>query len=171
MFGFFPEVPVTKIRVSAPVRQEKGAQRSTFWVRRPPGGAGVFHAKGWWPKGSRSPSKVCLPWVSERGIWDVPGILPGYPGPLGVFEKFMQKMFVCIFRSLTSSVLKPYCQHVLTGASAERSRSERIFFLRHKPSHEKCSEIIPEYFEPLFCGSKKSRKIPAKFPAKLPSQD
>ena len=28
----------------------KRAQRLTFWVRRPPGGVGVFHAKGWWPK-------------------------------------------------------------------------------------------------------------------------
>ena len=62
------------------IRQEKRAQRSTFWVRRPPGGVGVFHAKGWWPKTSCPPSKVCLPWVSKRGIWDVPRILPGCPG-------------------------------------------------------------------------------------------
>ena len=27
----------------------------------------------------------------EGGIWDVPGILPGRPGPLGVFKKFVQK--------------------------------------------------------------------------------
>ena len=27
-------------------RQEKRVQRLTFWVRRPPGGVGVFHAKG-----------------------------------------------------------------------------------------------------------------------------
>ena len=39
-------------------------------------------------------------WVSKTGIWDVPGILPGCPGPLGVFEKFVQKNFVLIFRSL-----------------------------------------------------------------------
>ena len=32
---------------SPSVRQEKGAQRLTFWVRRPPGGVGVFHSKGW----------------------------------------------------------------------------------------------------------------------------
>ena len=49
-------------------------------------GVGVFHAKGRWPKSSCSPSKVCLPWVSKRGIWDVLGILPGCPGPLGVFK-------------------------------------------------------------------------------------
>ena len=49
---------------------------------------------------SCSPSTVCLPWVSERGIWDVPGILRGCPGPLGVFKKVVQKKSVCIFRSL-----------------------------------------------------------------------
>ena len=82
------------------VRQEKRAQRLSFWVRRPPGGVGVFHAKGWWPKTSCLPSKLCLPWVSKRGIRDVPGILPGCPGPLAVFKKFVQKNFVRIFRSL-----------------------------------------------------------------------
>ena len=61
---------------------------------------GIFHAKGWWPKSSCPPSKVCFPWVSKRGIWDVPGILPGCPGPLGVTKKFVQKKFVRIFRSL-----------------------------------------------------------------------
>ena len=60
---------------------------------------GVFHAKGWGSKTSCPPSKVCLPWVSKRGIWDIPGILPGCPGPLGVFKKFVQKKFVLIFRS------------------------------------------------------------------------
>ena len=72
-------------------RPEKRAQRLSFWVRRPPGGVGVFHAKGWWPKTSCPPSKLCLPWVSKRGIRDVPGILPGCPGPLAVFKKFVQK--------------------------------------------------------------------------------
>ena len=33
------------------------------------------------------PRKVCLPWVSKRGIWDVPGILPGCPGPPGGVQK------------------------------------------------------------------------------------
>ena len=81
-------------------RQEKRAQRLSFWVWRPPGGVGVFHAKGWWPKTSCPPSKLCLPWVSKRGIRDVPGILPGCPGPLAVFKKLVQKNFVRIFRSL-----------------------------------------------------------------------
>ena len=43
---------------------------------------------------------VFLPWVSKRGVWEVPGILPGCPGPLGVFKKIVQKKFVRIFRSL-----------------------------------------------------------------------
>ena len=58
---------------------------------------GVFRAKGWWPKSSCLPSKVCLPWVSRGGIWDVPGILPGCPGPVGVFKKFVLKKFVRVF--------------------------------------------------------------------------
>ena len=72
----------------------KKTQRLTFCVWRPPGGVGVFRAKGWWPKSSCPPSRVCLPssWVSKRGILDVPGILPGCPGPLqGVFKKFCAK--------------------------------------------------------------------------------
>ena len=73
-------------------RPEKRARRLTFWVRRPPGGVGVFHSKGWWPKTSCPPSKVCLPWVSKGGIWDVPGFLSGCPGPLGVFKKFVKKV-------------------------------------------------------------------------------
>ena len=32
-----------------------------------------------------------LGFEERRGIWDVPGILPGCPAPLGVFKKFVQK--------------------------------------------------------------------------------
>ena len=39
------------------------------------------------------------------------------------------------------------------------------FFSSHEFSHEKCSEIFPENFEPLFCGSE---KIPGKFPPNFP---
>ena len=39
------------------------------------------------------------------------------------------------------------------------------FFLSHEFSYEKCSEIFPEMFEPLFCGSE---KIPGKFPPNFP---
>ena len=76
-------------RATSRFRREERAQTLTFWVRRPLGGVGVFHAKWWWPKSSCPPSKVCLSWVSKRGIWDVPGILPGCPGPLGGFKKFV----------------------------------------------------------------------------------
>ena len=77
--------------------QEKRAQRLTFWVRRPPGGVGVFHAKGWWLKSSCPPSKVCLPWVLKRGIWDVPGILPGISRTLGGCSKSLCKRNSCAF--------------------------------------------------------------------------
>ena len=44
----------------------------------------------------------------------------------------------------------------------------RRFFSSHEFSSEKCSEIFPEKFEPLFCGSEKNpRKIPSKFPTKF----
>ena len=33
----------------------------------------------------------------EGGTWHVPGILPGYPGTVGVFKKFVQIKFVFIF--------------------------------------------------------------------------
>ena len=39
------------------------------------------------------------------------------------------------------------------------------FFSRHDFSHEKCSEMFSEFFEPLFCGSE---KVPAKFPPSFP---
>ena len=42
------------------VRQEKRAERLTFWVRRPPSGARVFHAKGWGSK-CRNPKEFVLP--------------------------------------------------------------------------------------------------------------
>ena len=39
------------------------------------------------------------------------------------------------------------------------------FFSSHDFFSRQCSEIFPEMFEPLFCGSEKSRKIPAKCPS------
>ena len=53
--------------------------------------------KGWWPKTSRPPSKVCLPWVSKRGIWHVPGILPGCPGPWGCSKTSCKKSSCAFF--------------------------------------------------------------------------
>ena len=80
------------------IRQEKRAQRLSFWVRRPPGGVGVFHVKGWWPKTSCPPSKVCLPWVSIGVSLSVTGSLPfccrgGYSG-----VEHLAVLFMCIFK-------------------------------------------------------------------------
>ena len=86
---------------------------------------GVFHAKGWWPKTSCPPSKVCLPWVSKRGIGDVPGIWPGCPGLLGVFKKFVQKKFVRIFRSLFSC--ERLLQTLIFRVAREMIRIFRVF--------------------------------------------
>ena len=71
-----------------------------FLVLDTAGWDGVFHAKGWGSKSSFPHSEVCFPWVSREGTRDVPGILPGCPGPLGVFKKFVQQKFVLIFRRL-----------------------------------------------------------------------
>ena len=79
----------------------------------------VFHAKGWWPKSSCPPSKVCLPWVSKRGIRDVLGLLPGCPGPLGMFRKFVLKKFVGIFRSPVMVISNSAFKH-LEGADFRR---------------------------------------------------
>ena len=44
------------------------------------------------------------------------------------------------------------------------------YLLSYEFSIEKCSEFFPDIFEPLFCGSQKSRKIPTKFPSKFPCE-
>ena len=69
-------------------------------------GPGVFHAKGWWPNSSCPPLESLSSLVSKRGIWDVPGILPGWTEPLVVFKKFVQKKFVRKVRSLQVLALK-----------------------------------------------------------------
>ena len=67
--------------------RKKRAQTLTFGVQRPPGGVGVFHAKGWWSKSSCSPRKCVF--LAFRGT--------GCPGPLGVFEKFVPPKKVCAY--------------------------------------------------------------------------
>ena len=62
-------------------RKKKKSTKINFLGRRLSGGVGVFHAKGWGSKSSRPPSKVCFPWVSREGSWDILGVLPGCPGP------------------------------------------------------------------------------------------
>ena len=51
------------------------------------------------------PSKVCLPWARKGGAWDVPGNLPGCPGPWGC-SKVCAKKFVRIIRSLVDQELR-----------------------------------------------------------------
>ena len=64
----------------------------------------------------------------------------------------------------------------LIGWHVCRTKLARKIFSGHKISHEKCSEIFPESFEPLigplFCGQENyfNREIPAKLPARFPSQ-
>ena len=50
-------------------------------------------------------------------------------------------------------------------ARLQREFCTKDFFSSHEFSYEKCSEIFPEMFEPLFCGSE---KIPGKFPPNFP---
>ena len=84
--------PAVSLAVSTALLENSGsgglyqARKRAFWVRRSPGGVRVFHANRWLSKSSFPPSKVCLPWVLKGGAWDVPGVLPGYPGALGVFK-------------------------------------------------------------------------------------
>ena len=52
------------------------------------------------------PRKFVFLGFRREESWDVPGILPGCPGPLGVFKKFVQKKFVRIFRSLVRIIYK-----------------------------------------------------------------
>ena len=67
----------------------KEKSTKTFLGPETAGWGGGLHAKGWGSKSSCLPSKVCLPEISREGSWDVPGILPGCPGALGVFKKFV----------------------------------------------------------------------------------
>ena len=145
--SLFEEVRVFKER----------AQRLTFWVRRR-----GFHAKGWWPKSSCPPSKVCLPWVSKRSIWDVSGILPGCPGPLRMFKKLVQKKFVRIFRSLSWRVPR------MAGAghfpSEFRANSEFRASYGQIPSKFRAnSGQIPGKFRA------NSEQIPGEFRASVPN--
>ena len=92
--------------------------RTRIWAR-------ILGWESWWPKSSCPPSKVCLPWVSKRGIWDVPGILLGYPGSLGVF------------RSLKGMVLKKYSLTRLQKRFRQFRLPVPLRFLRHANSYSR----------------------------------
>ena len=102
-------------------RQEKRAQRLTFWVRRPPGGVGVFHAKGWWPKSSCPPSKVCLPWVSRRGTGTSQEFCRDIPDPWGCSESLCKKSSCAFF--------VPYRCQMMQVVSASSDRTIKIWAL------------------------------------------
>ena len=55
--------------------------------------------------------------------------------------------------------------HFVKVARLQSEFCTKDFFSSHEFSYEKCSEIFPEIFEPLFCGSE---KIPGKFPPNVP---
>ena len=103
---------------------------------------------GWWSNTSCPPSKVCFPRVSRERIWDVPGILPGCPEPLGVFKKFVPKKCVRIFRSLYRSLSSP------PGPKSQKTLTKRKF----------CGASGPLYLTPFegtqfsFFGPQKSHQ-------------
>ena len=90
----------------------KKSTKINFWVRRPPGGVGVFHAKGWWPKSSCSPSKVCLPWVSTGMSRD---FCRDVPDPWGCSKSLFKKTFVLVFRPLPTPACLGICRPALGG--------------------------------------------------------
>ena len=69
-----------------------------------PVGWGSFTRRGGGRKVRALPPKVCLPWVSKRGIWDVPGIFAGMSRTPGGVQKVCAKKFARIFRSLHKAV-------------------------------------------------------------------
>ena len=65
--------------------------------------------------------------------------------------------------------LKKVSRNMGGGVSLKAARLQSEFctrfFSSHEFSYEKCSEILSEIFEPLFCGS---GNIPGKFPPNFP---
>ena len=99
--------------------------RPVGWVASTPRGGGrKFRAL---------PSKVCLPWVSKTGIWDVPGILPGCPGPMGCSKSLCKKKFVRIFRSLFSQgkFRGPEMSSNVGALEASKLVSTKTLLLKH----------------------------------------
>ena len=103
------------------------------------------------------PQKVCFPWVSKEGIWDVPGILPGRPGPLGVFKKFVQKKLVRIFRSLNLRQSVPECNINIAQVLPSVCRVFGLFFCGTSTAflfffRKVAFQLVtPNFFEDLSC--------------------
>ena len=109
------------------LREEKRAQRLTFWVRRLPGRVGVLPREGVVAEKFVPPSNFFLSWVLNRVFWNVQGILPGCPGPWGFFKKFVQKKIVRIFRSLPLAY-RNRCDFSICNCDAHRGprKSQRF---------------------------------------------
>ena len=75
-------------------------------------GVGFFHSKGWWSKSSFPPSKVCCPWVSKGGTWDVLEICQDVPDPRGVFKKFLQRSLCSFWGPYLCVCVSRLCTHI-----------------------------------------------------------
>ena len=81
---------ITALKLTT-IRQEKNT-KSSFWgpeTARRGGASSTREGIGVEKFVPSLESLFCL--GSREGTWDVPGILPGCPGPLGAFKKFVQK--------------------------------------------------------------------------------
>ena len=94
-----------------------------------------------------------------------------------VFEDFLAAAIGVAVGQL-SCIAETHVKKNFLGWHICRTKLARIFYSRHEFSHEKCSDIFPEMFEPLFCVSEKSRKIrapppppPQNFPQNLPPKN
>ena len=139
------------LQESEKVRHEKKNPNLNFWVRIFFGGVGVFHVNGWGPKSSVCPSKpresnTFFGGISRDFARIYPGILPEK-----VWEK---KMFGFNSRPLKGVGKQGYGNR-LRWHVCRVNFARKIFFELYEFSYERCSEIFPEIFEPLFCGSEK----------------
>ena len=95
------EAFLTHVRCHFNQRESISLKVNLFWVRRPLGGVGAFHAKGWGSQSSLPPLRVCSlplkPRENKLCLRDVSGMLSGCLAPLGVFKKVVQKHYVLIF--------------------------------------------------------------------------
>ena len=89
-------------------------------------GWGVFHAKGWGSKSLCPPSKVCFPWVSREGTWDVPGICRDIPTCFRTsffpFAPFPSHPSSSPFLSIISSFSPPKKRTVLRSVEQRAQR-------------------------------------------------
>ena len=90
----------TLLRRVLRVRQEKGAQRLTFWVRRPPGGMEGLQREGEGVKKFVPSLESLFSLGFEGGNVGRPENFAGMSRTPGGVQKVSAKKFVLIFRSL-----------------------------------------------------------------------